>query len=64
VTTISMTAEEARRKVSVFAGNKIADLLAGETPDLVWQQGRAYWRVPVAFCCRRCLLSKVKHPLP
>jgi hypothetical protein len=51
-TTINTTAEEARRKVSVFAGNEIADLLAGETPGLVWQQDRAYWRVPVALSSR------------
>lgn len=45
--TINMTAEEARRKVSIFAGNEIADLLSGELPDLVWQKDGAYWRVPV-----------------
>lgn len=45
--TINTTAEEARRQVSVFAGNEIADLLSGETPDLVWQKNGTYWRVPV-----------------
>ena len=44
---INTTAEEARRSVSVFAGNEIADLLSGEVPDLVWQKDEAYWRVPV-----------------
>jgi hypothetical protein len=48
-TTINMTADEARRKVSVFAGNEIADLLSGEMPDLVWQKSGAYWRVPVVL---------------
>lgn len=52
VTTINTTAEEARRKVSVFAGNVIADLLSGEAPNLVWQQDRAYWRVPIALSSR------------
>ena len=47
--TINTTAEEARRKVGVFAGNEIADLLSGETPDLVWQKNGAYWRVPVVL---------------
>ena len=51
-TTINTTAEEARRKVSVFAGNMIADLLSGETPGLVWQQNMAYWRVPVVLSSR------------
>jgi hypothetical protein len=46
---INITAEEARRKVSVFAGNEIADLLSGEAPDLVWQKNGAYWRVPVVL---------------
>ena len=50
--TINVTAEEARRKVGVFAGNKIADLLSGDTPGLGWQQNTAYWRVPVALHSR------------
>lgn len=50
--TINITAEEARRKVSVFVGNMIADLLSGETPGLVWQQDVAYWRVPVMLSSR------------
>lgn len=52
VTTINTTAEEARRKVSVFAGNIIADLLSAETPGLVWQGNNAYWRVPVVLSSR------------
>ena len=51
-TTINMTAEEARRKVSVFVGNEIADLLSGETPDLIWLKNGAYWRVPVVLSSR------------
>ena len=47
--TINTTADEARRKVSVYAGNEIADLLSGEAPDLVWQHKGAYWRVPVVL---------------
>jgi len=50
--TINTTAEEARRKVSVFAGNEIADLLSGEAPDLVWQKDGASWRVPVILSTR------------
>lgn len=50
--TINTTAEEARRKVSVFAGNHIADLISGEAPDLVWQKNGAYWRVPVVLSSR------------
>jgi hypothetical protein len=50
--TINITAEEARRKVAVFAGNKIADLLSGEPPGLVWQHEKAYWRVPVVLHSR------------
>ncbi|MFT5196926.1 MAG: hypothetical protein ACI85U_003966 [Candidatus Promineifilaceae bacterium] len=49
---INVTAEEARRKVSVFAGNEIADLLSGEMPDLVWQNDQTYWRVPVVLSSR------------
>jgi predicted alpha/beta-fold hydrolase len=50
--TINTTAEEARRKVSVFAGSQIADLISGEKPDLVWQKNGAYWRVPVVLSSR------------
>ena len=48
----SFTAEEARRKVSIFAGNTIADLLSGETPEMVWRNERAFWRVPVVLSSR------------
>lgn len=51
-TDIHITAETARRKVGVFAGNHMADLLSGETPSLVWQQEGAYWRVPVVLSSR------------
>jgi len=49
---INMTAEEARRKVGIFAGNMIADLLSGDSPGLVWQRDKAYWRVPVVLHSR------------
>jgi hypothetical protein len=51
-TNIQITADRARRKVSVYAGNHIADLLSGETPGLVWRRNRAYWRVPVILTTR------------
>jgi hypothetical protein len=51
-TTIHITAEEARRKVGVFAGNEVADLLSAEPPGLVWVENRAYWRVPVVLSSR------------
>lgn len=51
-THIAFTAEEARRKVSVYVGNHIADLLSGETPTLVWRQEKAFWRVPVKLSSR------------
>ncbi len=44
-----MISKEARRKVSVFVGNQIADLMSGENPDLIWQKNEAYWRVPVVL---------------
>lgn len=50
--TINHEAEEARRKVTVFVGDRIADLLSGETPSLVWQPHGVYWRVPVALHSR------------
>jgi hypothetical protein len=52
VADIRLTADEARRKVSVFTGNQIADLLSGETPNLIWQTNGVYWRVPVALSSR------------
>ena len=47
--TINITADEARREVSAYAGNEIADLLSGEAPDLVCHKNEAYWRVPVVL---------------
>jgi hypothetical protein len=49
---IQITPETARRQVSVFVGNHIADLLYGETPDLVLREQGAYWRVPVVLSSR------------
>ncbi|MCA9998197.1 MAG: hypothetical protein KDE56_20690 [Anaerolineales bacterium] len=51
-TTINISAKEAQRKVSVFVGNTIADLLTGEMPSLVWQRNMAFWRVPVILSSR------------
>lgn len=48
-TEIRVTAEVARRKVSAYVGNHVADLLSGEKPGLVWQNEAAYWRVPVVL---------------
>lgn len=49
---IRCSATEARRKVSVWVGNQIADLLHGETPDLVVGEKRSFWRVPVVLGSR------------
>jgi hypothetical protein len=49
---IKITAEKARRKVSVFVGNIISDLLSAEEPRLGWREDNAYWRVPVALSSR------------
>ena len=49
---IQIPSETARRQVSVFVGNHIADLLHGETPDLVVGEHSAYWRVPVVLSSR------------
>lgn len=46
---IRITPETARRRVSVFVGNEIGDLLHGETPDLVLRENGAFWRVPVVL---------------
>lgn len=51
-TTINTTAEEARRKVGIYTGNMIADLLSAEAPSLVWHENKAYWRVPVILSSR------------
>jgi hypothetical protein len=52
VANIQVSAEVARRRVSVFAGDHIADLLRGESPILVISETGAYWRVPVALSSR------------
>jgi len=49
---IQVTPEMARRRVSVFVGNEIADLLYGEAPDLVLRENGVYWRVPVVLASR------------
>lgn len=49
---IQVTPETARRRVGVFVGNEIADLLHGDTPDLVLREDGVYWRVPVVLSSR------------
>jgi hypothetical protein len=44
---IQITSDTARRRVSLFVTQHIADLLHGDTPDLVWREQGAFWRVPV-----------------
>ncbi len=49
---ILVSADSARRRVSTFVGEEIADLLYGERPDLVWQERGVSWRVPVVLSSR------------
>ena len=49
---IQIAAEAAKKRVSVLVGNKIADLLYGDTPNLVIRSTGAFWRVPVIFSSR------------
>ena len=49
---IQITAEDARQKVGVFAGNQVADLLSGDPPTLVVQETGTFWRVPVILSSR------------
>jgi hypothetical protein len=49
---IRITPEAARRQVSAFVGNQIADLLHGESPHLVLYERGAYWRVPIVLSSR------------
>lgn len=49
---IRITANDARKAVSAFVGQQIADLLHGDRPDLVWQEAGVYWRVPVVLSSR------------
>ncbi len=49
---IQIVADKARRLVSVFVGHHIADLLHGESPDLVMREEGVYWRVPVVLSSR------------
>ena len=46
---IQVSPLSARRLVSVYVGNEIADLLHGDLPDLVIRADGAYWRVPVVL---------------
>ncbi len=52
--TIQIPAIQARRKVSVFVGNHIGDLLHGDTPNLAICSYGVFWRVPV-------ILSSATH---
>lgn len=46
---IRTSRDVARRQVSIFVGEQIANLLYGEPPTLVLHGDRAFWRVPVAL---------------
>lgn len=46
---IKTSRDIARRRVSIFVGEQIANLLYGESPTLVLRGERAFWRVPVAL---------------
>jgi hypothetical protein len=45
-TIVSLSAEDARRKVNSFVHHEISYLMRGDTPSLA-VAGRVYWRVPV-----------------
>ena len=49
---IVFSATSARRVVSVYVGDEIADLLQGESPTLVLDEGDSNWRVPTALSSR------------
>jgi hypothetical protein len=49
---IVFSATKAKRCVSVYVGDEIADLLHGETPTLVLDERASYWRVPVVLSSR------------
>jgi hypothetical protein len=44
---INLTATIARRKVNVFLLNEVSTGLGGDAPDLIVQNDRVCWRVPV-----------------
>jgi hypothetical protein len=46
---IRVAPDRARRTVSQFVGNTIADLLHGDRPDLIVRADGVFWRVPVVF---------------
>jgi hypothetical protein len=46
---IRVTPDHARRSVSQFVGNHIADLLYGDRPDLIIRAEGTFWRVPVVL---------------
>jgi hypothetical protein len=49
---IQVTADAARRRVNVYVGNEIADLLHGEAPTLLVNATGVFWRVPVVLSSR------------
>ena len=49
---IIVSATDAKRRVSVYVGDTIADLLHGESPTLVLYEKASYWRVPVVLSSR------------
>ena len=49
---IRITPDHARRSVSQFVGNTIADLLHGDRPELIVRTDGVYWRVPVVLSSR------------
>jgi hypothetical protein len=46
---INITNVTARRKVSGYVGSRISYMMGGETPALVFSQGRLLWRVPIVM---------------
>lgn len=46
---IHTTSVLARRNVSTYVTHYIADLLHGDTPNLVWREQGVFWRVPVVL---------------
>ncbi|MCC6167768.1 MAG: hypothetical protein IT329_11115 [Caldilineaceae bacterium] len=46
---LNITAYTAAQKVSGYVASKISHLMKGETPALVFSQGRLVWRVPIVL---------------
>jgi hypothetical protein len=54
---LNITAYTAAQKVSGYVAGKISHLMRGETPALVFSQGRLVWRVPIV------LATPIRGPL-